>query len=239
MSGDWVTRAADALRERHIGVGAASAETRRAILAVASRRGRGRRAAVMVLAPLAAVLALSTAWAAVTGRLPRWLTLSPRAELSPARSGSPMGSQHGPALASATASAPASQTATATATAPASASRFTPPTASMTGLPPASAAARALTAASDAEEALFAAAHKAHFVDRKPDAALHAWDAYLAAYPRGHFALEARYNRALSLARLGRNDEARAALAPFADGRFGPYRQREARELIDVLDGSP
>jgi hypothetical protein len=66
---------------------------------------------------------------------------------------------------------------------------------------------------------------------------LTAWDAYLAAYPSGRFAVEARYNRAIVLARLHRITEARAALAPFAAGAVeGGYRQREATELLDALE---
>ncbi|MBN8615263.1 MAG: hypothetical protein J0L92_31995 [Deltaproteobacteria bacterium] len=65
--------------------------------------------------------------------------------------------------------------------------------------------------------------------------AITAWDAYLARYPDGRFAIEARYARALCLVRLGRRDEAREALAPFAEGRFGRYREREATALIEAL----
>jgi hypothetical protein len=61
---------------------------------------------------------------------------------------------------------------------------------------------------------------------------LAAWDAYLAAAPNGAFAPEAHYNRALSLIRLGRNAEAKSALAPFASGAYGGYRQAEARALL-------
>jgi hypothetical protein len=84
---------------------------------------------------------------------------------------------------------------------------------------------------------LFADAQRAHFVARDPEAALRGWNAYLAAYPNGRFALEARYNRALTLVRLGRGAEARAALTPFAGGATGGYRQQEARALLDVVDG--
>ncbi len=66
--------------------------------------------------------------------------------------------------------------------------------------------------------------------------AVEAWDAYLTRYPQGRFAIEARYARAICLARLGRTDEARAALAPFADGRFGRYREGEAAALLEALD---
>src|SRR5262249_36964098 len=89
--------------------------------------------------------------------------------------------------------------------------------------------------AGDEDSRLYAVAHQAHFVARDPDAALRAWDAYLAAYPAGRFALEARFNRALTLVRRGRLDEARTGLPPFANGEAGGYRQREARELLDAM----
>lgn len=93
---------------------------------------------------------------------------------------------------------------------------------------------------SDAEaQALYEAAHRAHFVDREPSAALLAWDRYLARAATGPYALEARYNRAIALVRLGRNQEASAALQPFARGEYGPYRQRQAQALLDKLDGAP
>jgi hypothetical protein len=92
---------------------------------------------------------------------------------------------------------------------------------------------------SDPTHDLYRTAHRAHFVDQNPAAALAAWDEYLRAAPQGRFALEARYNRALCLARLGRNAEAREALAPFAAGKFAGYRQHEAAELSAALGGAP
>lgn len=89
--------------------------------------------------------------------------------------------------------------------------------------------------ATEAERRLFAVAHEGHFVTRDPPAALRAWDAYLEAYPAGHFALEARFDRALTLVRLGQLDEARTALTAFANGEAGGYRQREARELLEAI----
>lgn len=86
-------------------------------------------------------------------------------------------------------------------------------------------------AVEDPAEALYRAAHVAHFSTRDPQAALAAWERYLAAAPDGRFAPEARYNRALSLVRLGRMSEARDALAPFAEASEGSYRQREAAAL--------
>jgi hypothetical protein len=66
---------------------------------------------------------------------------------------------------------------------------------------------------------------------------LAAWDAYLLRSPGGRFAPEAQYNRALCLVRLGRTADAQAALVPFAQGRYGAYRQREATALLEALGG--
>ena len=64
------------------------------------------------------------------------------------------------------------------------------------------------------------------------EAALDAWDRYLA-MGTGSLSVEARYNRAIALAHLGRRAAAIAALRPFADGETGSYRQAEAQALID------
>jgi hypothetical protein len=58
-------------------------------------------------------------------------------------------------------------------------------------------------------------------------------------YPRGTFAPEARFNRALCLVRLGRADEAERALRPFSDGRFGGYRRADADRLLAWLHERP
>jgi hypothetical protein len=78
-------------------------------------------------------------------------------------------------------------------------------------------------------------AHQAQFVAQDYETALQAWDAYIAHASAGTFALEARYNRAIALAHVGRIAEAREALAPFAAGEFGDYRRRAAQRLLDVL----
>jgi len=90
-------------------------------------------------------------------------------------------------------------------------------------------------AVSPREQALYETAHQAHFAAHAPAAALPAWDAYLAQFPNGRFSLEARYNRAICLVRLGRHEEARAALQPFANGEAGGYRQHDASALLDAL----
>jgi TolA-binding protein len=82
---------------------------------------------------------------------------------------------------------------------------------------------------------LYRAAHQAHFVDRDYGRALKAWNDYLKAAPHGSLVPEARYNRALCLVRLGRADEARAALTPFATGQYGTYRREDAQKLLAAL----
>jgi len=87
-------------------------------------------------------------------------------------------------------------------------------------------------------QALYAQAHALHFHDRDPARALAAWDRYLAVASRdvrSGFVLEARYNRAICLFRLGQREEARQALQPFADGRWGAYRRDDAQALLDEL----
>jgi hypothetical protein len=86
-------------------------------------------------------------------------------------------------------------------------------------------------------EVLYRRAHDLHFHGGDPVATLAAWDAYLAAEPDGRFSIDARYNRALLLVRLGRYAEARAALAPFAGGDIVPagYRRTEAEQLLERL----
>ena len=88
--------------------------------------------------------------------------------------------------------------------------------------------------ARDAAHELYRTAHRAHFSEHDWDRALSAWDAYLAAAPRGGLVVEARYNRALCLVRLGRTPEARRALESFAKSAGG-YRQKEASALLAVL----
>jgi hypothetical protein len=86
-------------------------------------------------------------------------------------------------------------------------------------------------------EVLYRRAHDLHFHGNDYAAALAAWDAYLAVEPAGRFSVEARYNRALCLIRVGRMLEARAALLPFAHDEVEPqgYRHDEATELVNRL----
>lgn len=94
--------------------------------------------------------------------------------------------------------------------------------------------------APNADLALYREAHRAHFVDRNYADALTLWNGYLARFPAGIFTLEARYNRAIALVRLGRKQEAAQALSPFAQGEVkGAYRRDEARALLDALNKKP
>jgi TolA-binding protein len=100
---------------------------------------------------------------------------------------------------------------------------------------PAQAAPAVAVSAVSNEDDLYRAAHRAQFFERDYARAVTAWDAYLTTAPTGSFALEARFNRAVALARLGRATEAGSALLPFARGDYGPYRQSDAQALLDAL----
>jgi TolA-binding protein len=91
------------------------------------------------------------------------------------------------------------------------------------------------SATGDAEARLYARAHEAHFTRDAPAEALAAWNRYLAAFPRGAFVPDARYNRALCLLRLGQRAAAAQALRSFADGEYHGYRRVEADALLDWL----
>jgi hypothetical protein len=82
---------------------------------------------------------------------------------------------------------------------------------------------------------LYARAHELHFIARDADSALRAWDDYLARAPLHPLRIEAEYNRALCLVRLGRDEEALRELTHFADGTHGTYRRREAAALVRAL----
>jgi TolA-binding protein len=87
----------------------------------------------------------------------------------------------------------------------------------------------------DGERRAYEGAHRAHFFADAPALALVAWDQYLAGYPRGTFAPEARYNRALCLVRLRKLAAAAQALRPFTAGHTNGYRRREACLLLRWL----
>lgn len=85
------------------------------------------------------------------------------------------------------------------------------------------------------ERELFSRAHRTHFDGGTSSQALRHWDDYLAAYPHGRFVPEARFNRALTLIRLGQLTQARGVLERFARGDFGAARRAQAAELLELI----
>jgi len=231
-----------AMRESTDGAHSGAAATRLQILERARRERRARRRTVVVVLPLAAAFVASVAWGAVTGRLSRWLfapsgvAAAPYASAPALSGGSGEGDRPPESAPSSDVADSGAETESDGALAPIAELAMSAPASPSAAVPTsASHATPGAASASSAEQALYATAHRAHFEDHDSAAALRGWNAYLASYPSGHFALEARYNRAICLVRLGRRDDARKALAPFASGAFGGYRQREATELLDAL----
>jgi hypothetical protein len=225
---------------------------------------RRRRLTRWVVLPIAAVFAVSTAWAGVTGKL------SPAVQ-SVLESFHPEHAPPAPSVVSSSPAQPASVVQVASSVEPPPSVPEPAPVASIEIVPPPAAPAivvarsattaqpaprqtgeapspppsvepssekpapSAAASAPDPHAALFAEAHRLHFKERDPSAALAAWDRYLAVAPNGRFSPEARYNRALALVRLGRHAEAKRELAEFASGTYGTYRRDEAKALLDAL----
>jgi hypothetical protein len=194
---------------------------------------RRRAYARWVVLPMAASFLVFTAWASASGRLPGWLSLRAHDDTGHAAT-RPVPSPSAPPP-----RVPLQPAAPVPTTPSLRIEELPEPATPPQAAPSATARARkAPPPASTVDaDALYRDAHEAHFVRRDPAAALAAWDRYLAAAgPGGRFALEARYNRAISLVRLGRRDEAAAALRPFAAGEYGGYRRDEAAQLLRTLE---
>ncbi|WP_394833517.1 hypothetical protein LVJ94_44120 [Pendulispora rubella] len=224
-------------RDPNAGARINPATTRSRVMMSLRQQERRRTAAVYILLPAAAVLVASTAWAAANGRLPTVMkTLGEKlgfvqapATSMPAPQPLPATDVKAHAATSVAEEAPAPPSTEAAVTAPAEMPATPPkPHASVSPSP----SARPFD---ERGEKLYEAAHRAHFTDRNWSAALAAWDRYLAASPHGRFVPEARYNRAIALLRLDRRDEAVRELTPFAEGKYGGYRQEEARGLIEAM----
>lgn len=238
MKPDFLSEATRALRAEHGGASDAASSTERLILARVRRQSERRFWRLRWLLPAVALLVVSSAAARVGPLFPSLSRLTESWFREPAHA--PKVSSPKPArLASANPTSIATATASALPSPPPAPFAIAKPVAANRGKPSshtaAASSAATLSQAPPEPEELYRAAHRSHFVDRDPAAALTAWDRYLQAAPRGALVLEARYNRALALARLGRNVEAVSALEPFARGEYGPYRQAEARALVDKL----
>ena len=250
MNDDLLQQAARALREETATTEQPPALTRARIMNSLHGGKRRRRWHVAVLVPIAAVLAGSTALAGVGNGI-SWRRVAVAVGLSePNRVATPVakvfsrsplgGPRAGRASEAVSFEALIAETRPLAELEPArvakleqaSAPRVTP------AVNRASTAARSTprsARATDPELELYRSAHALHFSGADPRAALAAWDAYLARAPGGRFALEARYNRAICLARVGQTSLAQRALEPFASGEHGAYRQESARTLLDAL----
>jgi hypothetical protein len=233
-----------AVRERYDGEHPQADATLNRALFKARALDRKRRINRWVVLPIAAALCASTAWASVTGHLPKAISSLLETEHQapsppPPAPSPPPPHVHAPTPPPSPPPAPEPAAEPVVETPPAAPPPAPAPTPSavVTAKPVVSASPTPTVTASanDPHAALFADAHRIHVVEKDPARAVAAWDAYLAAAPTGRFAPEARYNRALSLVRLGRHAEAKKDLEAFASGTFGEYRRAEARALLDAL----
>jgi hypothetical protein len=255
---DVLARAAKALREAHTGERQGSGFTRARVMSSLHRDRRRRLLRWAVFSPLASVLLVGSAWAQSTGKWPViWQAVAavfvsaPAPELgeaprvlpkAPAR---PRGEPLAPAAAADAGTVRAEDRAAPALEerAPERPRETRPARPRMQRRVPAQRAPVAEPSiapepppepARDRELSRFRAAHDLHFGGRAREA-IRAYDEYLLAYPNGRFVPEARYNSALDQIKLGNTAAAREALEPFAEGRYGNYRRKEARQLLDAL----
>lgn len=238
MSDDLLKAATQALREDTDADDADGRFTRARVMASLHQGKVKRRTRLAFILPLAACLAAGTAWGSATGRLPAFFHAISEAVSLSAKPAEPKPTS---VAASAAAKKPPAEEAAppSVVTEPAPEVPPQPEAKAEPKLEPAASAKPTPSGVSsaafqDTDGDLYRLAHEAHFAAHDYGRALAGWDAYLKAAPRGRFATEARYNRAICLLRLGRDTEARQALEPFASGKLG-YRQNEARELLDEL----
>lgn len=261
---DVLERATRALKEAQASGSGDAAEradlaeaTRERILGRAELGRRERRVTRAILLPIAASFLLVASWAAASGALRRILSIgaadpapqspvlvAPSAAPSPARraGGSteleetakePESPKEEAPTKPEVQPAPSVEVQPAPSVAEPLAPRVVAPAKPRASVEAPSAAPPSIPPA-PVTDALYAAAHRAHFEDHDWTRALSAWDAYLADAPSGRFAPEARYNRALCLIRLGRRGEAEVALRPIAGS--GGYRSSEALQLLQAID---
>ncbi len=238
MSDDLLERATRALKESG---GPSADELRRTRMRVmeSARGSQRRRARVIYVAfPIAAVLVATTAWAASTGRLGAAMR-GVRALLAPAEPTVVVSAPPPPVVGAPppVAEQPPREEPIEPPAPPPVVSA--PPAIKPSVVAPPKVNDADVDDASSVDITLYKQAHRLHFVEKSYGAALDAWDEYLRRSPAGAFVIEARYNRAICLVKLGRKAEARIALEPFADGKIGGgYRREEASKLLEALDNN-
>jgi hypothetical protein len=245
MSKDILDRAAAIVRDRYDGRAENATRTEDRVLQALRAHSRQRNRVPLVALPLVAALLASVAWGTVSEGS-RATVRSALHDLFTSRkattSDNPKPIAAGARAVLVAPSAPnavseqplAEPTANAAPPAPAS-TPLRPSTRKPAALAPQTQPALPQSANEAEINALYRAAHHAQFSGSDPAAAVELWDRYLAAAPNGSLSPEARYNRAIALARLGRNAEAASALEPFARGDYGAYRQNEANALLNSL----
>ena len=229
--------------------------TRERLMASLHDRRRRSNTRFAVLLPMAAIFVGSTAFAAVTGRLETMMVsaldvvgLVPKAApwsgdvLPPASPRSATGASRPKSVASPPA-VPAPAVSEELQAAPESAPMpATPEAPSQRSVPasearePRGASTPARPPAENDAHEVYRRAQAAHFKNHDLAEAQRGYEAYLALQPAGRFAVDARYNRALCLVRLGRRAEAKAELERFAAGSYGGYRQADAQRLLAALN---
>ena len=243
---DPLLRATAALREKYdLAPPEGDPATRARVLDSATLRRRERRIGRALLVPIAATFVLFATWAAATGRLSvsRWMDSSERVVPTLSASAPPahstVASSSGQAASKDDSEHPSDEphSPAPTTREPSLVEAAPRPSAVRANAVPSSVATQPVAVRNPAsdEDAHYATAHAAHFEARDWPRAIEGWNAYLAAYPSGRFAPEARYNRALCLLRVGQIAKGREALAPFADGREGGYRRAEANKLLETF----
>jgi hypothetical protein len=250
MSDDLLERAARALREETEADSQGNQFARARVLASLHHARLRRHKRFVFMAPFGLVFAAASAWGMASGRAPELARQigealgllggrAPQAAPAHAPAPSPAAPPETKALEPAPSAEPEPELGAPEPTPAAPVARRVSPRPAQRAPAPRPHPTGDLPPPGDPGHELYRAAHQAHFVERDPARALRGWDAYLAQARGGRFALEARYNRALCLIRLGRRAEAKRALEAFARGDFGTYRQGESARLLEALSRGP